>query len=67
MGTEDYGEARTPAVPRVRDRTGRIRRYWDGWPVYECRCGFETLDELKFVEHIKKQGHEPREDEYVQD
>lgn len=37
------------------------RRYWDGWLIRECVCGFETLDEDEFEKHCMKQGHRPRE------
>lgn len=32
-------------------------KYWFGYPVLECECGFETPDEDEFRRHLLKTGH----------
>lgn len=31
---------------------------WDHMRVYRCKCGFETVEEELFTQHIRKPGHE---------
>lgn len=32
-------------------------KYWFGYPVLECECGFSTPDEDEFLRHLKKYRH----------
>ena len=32
-------------------------KYWYGFPVRECECGFSTPDEDDFARHLKSKGH----------
>lgn len=30
---------------------------WNGYELYQCKCGFNTLDKGEFEKHIRKPGH----------
>ena len=35
-------------------------KYWFGYPVRECECGFSTPDEDEFNRHLARKGHKPK-------
>ena len=37
-------------------------KYWFGHPIRECQCGFETPDEDEILEHLKKTGHQLKQE-----
>lgn len=41
----------------------RARRYWDGWLIRTCECGFETIDEDEYFAHMRRTGHKPAKEE----
>ena len=36
-------------------------KYWFGYRVLECECGFSTPDEDDFNRHLTMKGHKPKE------
>lgn len=38
-------------------------KYWFGYPVLECECGFSTPDEDEFLRHLKKYKHSRKQSE----
>ena len=37
-------------------------KYWFGHPMRECQCGFCTPDEDEFLAHLKKTGHQQKQE-----
>lgn len=35
---------------------------WKGKPLFECTCGFATLDKEAFEGHLRYRKHKPKED-----
>ena len=37
-------------------------KYWFGYPVHECECGFSTPDEDEFNRHLIRKKHKRKEE-----
>lgn len=37
-------------------------KYWFGYPMKECECGFTTPDEDEFQNHLIRKGHKEKKE-----